>query len=241
MNTRSRAIRSCRTSERRSSKVVAGCAGREYRRPGRAVGRQLSDRQLLVLGRHRRRLVPFADHRACHHSDDGDHGMRSWRRSVASSKLGQPVWQAQASWTVNTSTGNDENAGTGGAPLLTLSELARRLSFATLTAAHDLYDRGQHFIDGSASLQFSERKRRKFYASRHADLDLHRIDHRQHQRERGTDDDGKQPHRQCDPGLLHGLWSYGRWGAFSADQWNGLRFLGREGSWARRRFGRPSQ
>lgn len=43
------------------------------------------------------------------------------------------AWQAQAAWFVNTSTGNDENAGTTGAPLKTLSEAARRLSFAQLT------------------------------------------------------------------------------------------------------------
>jgi hypothetical protein len=45
-----------------------------------------------------------------------------------------PVWQAQTAWTVNTSTGNDENAGTSGAPLLTVSEVARRLAFANLSA-----------------------------------------------------------------------------------------------------------
>jgi hypothetical protein len=46
-----------------------------------------------------------------------------------------PVWQAQTSWTVNTSTGNDENPGSSGSPLLTLSEVARRLAYAELTAA----------------------------------------------------------------------------------------------------------
>ena len=46
-----------------------------------------------------------------------------------------PVWQAVTSWTVNTATGNDEAAGTVGAPLLTLSELARRIAWAQITAA----------------------------------------------------------------------------------------------------------
>lgn len=45
------------------------------------------------------------------------------------------TWEAQTAWFVNTSTGSDENAGTIGSPLLTVSEAARRLSFATLTAA----------------------------------------------------------------------------------------------------------
>lgn len=45
------------------------------------------------------------------------------------------VWEAQASWAINTSTGSDEGDGSGGAPLKTVSELARRLSYATLRAA----------------------------------------------------------------------------------------------------------
>lgn len=45
-----------------------------------------------------------------------------------------PVWEAQTAWTVNTASGSDEAAGTGGAPLKTMSEAARRLSFAQLSA-----------------------------------------------------------------------------------------------------------
>ena len=45
-----------------------------------------------------------------------------------------PVFEAQTTWNINTSTGNDEGAGTIGDPLKTVSELARRLAFAQLTA-----------------------------------------------------------------------------------------------------------
>ena len=45
-----------------------------------------------------------------------------------------PFWAAQTTWFWNPSTGNDEATGTtSGAPLLTLSEVARRMSFASLT------------------------------------------------------------------------------------------------------------
>jgi hypothetical protein len=66
-----------------------------------------------------------------------------------------PVWQAQTTWTVNTSTGNDENAGTGGAPLLTVSEVARRLSYARITAATTVQVTGNMAAGDQPSFTFT--------------------------------------------------------------------------------------
>lgn len=52
----------------------------------------------------------------------------NWMRR---SGLGHPKWRKQSAWTINATTGNDENAGGGGAPLKTIAELERRWGTVT--------------------------------------------------------------------------------------------------------------
>lgn len=51
-------------------------------------------------------------------------GVRFWVRGT----LGHPNWATQASWDIDTATGNDENPGTAALPLASFDELRRRLS-----------------------------------------------------------------------------------------------------------------
>lgn len=53
-------------------------------------------------------------------SDDSN---KHWRRL----HIGHLVWQTQANWTINSSTGNDENDGSSGSPLASFAEFNQRL------------------------------------------------------------------------------------------------------------------